>query len=67
VRFLGQLGRSQTLTWIAAADLVLTASLDEGAPTVVREARALGTPVVARAAGDLVEWARRDPGLVVLP
>jgi teichuronic acid biosynthesis glycosyltransferase TuaC len=66
VRFLGQLCRPDALAWIAAADLVLTASLDEGAPTVVREARAIGTPVVARASGDLIEWATRDRGLWVV-
>jgi teichuronic acid biosynthesis glycosyltransferase TuaC len=66
VKFLGHLSRSHTLAWIAAADLLLTASEDEGAPTVVREARAIGTPVVAKASGDLVDWASRDPDLVVV-
>ncbi len=67
VTFLGQTARSQTLMWIGAADVLLSASRDEGAPTVVREARALGVPVVTTAAGDLLRWAEIDPGLHVVP
>jgi teichuronic acid biosynthesis glycosyltransferase TuaC len=66
VRFAGRLPRERALTWIAAADAVLSASRREGAPTVVREARALGVPVVAADAGDLSRWAERDPGLLVI-
>lgn len=65
--FLGRLPRHQLLEWIAAADLLLCASRDEGAPTVIREARALGVPVVATAAGDLEKWAETDAGLCVVP
>ena len=61
----GVLPRLDALAWIAAADVLLHPSADEGAPTVVREARALGTPVVACAAGDLVRWAQLDPGIVI--
>jgi len=67
VQWLGRLGRLETLRYIRAADLVVSASLNEGAPTVVREARALGTPVVAAASGDLIDWARSDPNLIVCP
>jgi teichuronic acid biosynthesis glycosyltransferase TuaC len=63
VRFTGELTRSQALEWIAAANVLVSASLLEGAPTVVREARALGVPVVACPAGDLTLWAERDAGL----
>jgi glycosyltransferase involved in cell wall biosynthesis len=66
VRFVGRLPRERALTWIAAADALLSASRREGAPTVVREARALGVPVVAADAGDLARWAERDPGLFVI-
>ncbi|HEX6765805.1 MAG TPA: glycosyltransferase, partial [Polyangiaceae bacterium] len=66
-RFVGLLGRERALLWLAAADALLVASRDEGAPSVVREARALGTPVVALEAGDLREWQRSDPGLFVVP
>ncbi|MBI3206643.1 MAG: glycosyltransferase [Myxococcales bacterium] len=60
VRFVGLVPRDQALTWIAAADLVLSASRSEGAPTVIREARALGVPVVSTRAGDLARWERSD-------
>jgi teichuronic acid biosynthesis glycosyltransferase TuaC len=66
VRFTGRLPRDQALTWIAAADLLVSASRREGAPTAVREARALGVPVVAAAAGDLAIWAASDPGISVI-
>lgn len=64
-KWLGQLGRTRTLEYVAAADLLVSASLLEGAPTAVREARALGTRVVAAASGDLALWASTDPGLRV--
>lgn len=66
VRFLGKLSHDDTLAWIAAADLLLSASLTEGAPTAVREALALGVDVVACPAGDLTAWAERDPHLWVI-
>lgn len=66
VRWLGRLPRDHTLAWIAAADVLLSASRDEGAPTAIREARLLGVPVVARACGDLESWAASDPGLSVI-
>lgn len=66
VRFVGAVPRPQALAYLAAADLLLCSSRVEGAPTVVREARALDVPVVAVAAGDLVEWAQRDRGLWVV-
>lgn len=65
-RFTGQLARPEALRWIAAADVLLSASDREGAPSVVREARALGVPVVAVTAGDLAEWAKADPGLLLV-
>lgn len=64
--FLGLLPRSVALGWIAAADLLISASREEGAPSAIREARALGVSVVAVASGDLVEWAKTDPHLFVL-
>jgi teichuronic acid biosynthesis glycosyltransferase TuaC len=44
--FVGTVGRPHALAWIAAADLLVVASEAEGLSTVVREANALGTPVV---------------------
>lgn len=64
--FMGQVERPRALAHIAAADVLVSASLHEGAPSVVREARALGTPVVCLAAGDLRHWAASDPGLNVV-
>ncbi len=66
VEMLGLVPRERALEWIAAADLVVSASLEEGAPSVIREARALGTKVVALACGDLERMAARDAGLLVL-
>jgi len=66
-RWLGRLPRNLTLQWLRAADCLVSASEIEGAPTVVREARALGTPVVAVNAGDLTLWATEDAGLTVVP
>lgn len=62
-RFVGQVPRTLALRWLAAADALVTASRLEGAPTVVREARALGTPVVCLEAGDLRRWAAADSGI----
>jgi len=64
--FTGYLPRAEALRWIAAADVLVSASAHEGAPSVVREARALGVPVVAIAVGDLAAWAERDPGLLLI-
>lgn len=67
VRFTGELARPSALDWIAAADVLVSASRLEGAPTVVREARALGTSVVACAAGSLHALAEGDPGVWLVP
>jgi teichuronic acid biosynthesis glycosyltransferase TuaC len=45
-RFVGTLDRRDALAWIGAAAELLHASLAEGLSTVVREAEALGTPVI---------------------
>jgi glycosyltransferase involved in cell wall biosynthesis len=66
VRWLGHCSRPMTLQYLAAADLLVSASAAEGAPTVVREALALGTPVVAARAGDLRIWAEHQPTLTVV-
>lgn len=65
VRFTGALPRREALAWIGAADVLLHPSSHEAAPTVIREARALGVPVIACDAGDVVAWARSDDGLLV--
>ncbi len=65
VTFVGRLPREQALTWIVASDVLLSTSRNEGAPTAVREAIALGLDVVASPAGDLEAWARHEPRLWV--
>ena len=65
-RFVGHVPRPRALAYVAAANVLVSASLLEGAPTVVREARALGTEVVCLPAGDLRAWAATDPGLHVV-
>lgn len=65
-RFIGQQPRDVALTWLQAADLLISASQLEGAPTTIREARQLGTPVVTVEAGDVLEWAESDPELHVV-
>lgn len=64
--FVGQVPRDEALAWMAAADVLVTASRHEGASTVIREARALGVPVVTAPAGDVVAWAARDPEISVV-
>ncbi len=63
VHFAGELPRPRALLWIHAADVLVSASKLEGAPTSVREARAMNVPVVACPAGDLARWAEFDAGL----
>ncbi|MFO0618961.1 MAG: glycosyltransferase family 4 protein [Polyangiaceae bacterium] len=67
VRFLGKVPRDEALAWIAGADALLSTSLAEGAPTSVREARAIGVPVIACPAGDLARWAESDGGIAIAP
>lgn len=66
VTWLGRLGRSDALRYVRASDLFVSASRLEGSPTAIREARALGTEVIAAAAGDLTAEAASDPGLHVV-
>jgi glycosyltransferase involved in cell wall biosynthesis len=65
-RFEGNVPHPRALAWIAAADVLVSASRHEGAPTAIREARALGVPVVSAAAGDLRAWAERDRELYLI-
>lgn len=66
VTFTGALPRREALAWVAAADLLLHPSAVEAAPTVIREARALGVPVIACEAGDVAAWAADDAGIRVV-
>jgi teichuronic acid biosynthesis glycosyltransferase TuaC len=64
--FVGHVERPLALVYLSAADVLVSASLHEGAPTVVREARALGTEVVCLPAGDVARWAESDAGIHVV-
>ena len=58
VQFVGEIPQIEVSTWLAAANLLCLASLNEGTPNVVIEALASGVPVVATRVGgvpDLIE------------
>jgi glycosyltransferase involved in cell wall biosynthesis len=67
VHFTEQLPRATALSWLKAADVAVSASLDEGAPTALREARLLGTAVWTAEFGSAATWQAADPGVTVLP
>lgn len=67
VEFKGQLSRFDALRHIKAADVLINASRLEGAPTVIREARALDTEVWTSAVGDVAAWAKSDRGIHIMP
>jgi glycosyltransferase involved in cell wall biosynthesis len=64
-RFVGHVPRDEALAIIAGAHRLLHLSEAEGAPTVIREARALGVPVLATPVGDVPLWALEDPGIEI--
>jgi glycosyltransferase involved in cell wall biosynthesis len=64
-RFTGQIPRGDALALIAEAHKLVHLSEAEGAPTVIREARALGVPVLATPVGDVARWAAKDPGIEI--
>jgi glycosyltransferase involved in cell wall biosynthesis len=66
VAFLGRVDRETVLNWLQAADVLVSASLSEGAPSAIREARALGVRVWAHPAGDIAAWAQHDNGIELL-
>lgn len=58
----GRVSHEEVPDWMAAADVVTLPSWNEGMPNVVREAHAIGRPVVATDVGGIPE-AICDPGL----
>lgn len=66
VRFLGIVPRPQALGWIRDAHALLHLSEVDASPTVILEARSLGTPVVAAAVGEVHRWAQKDQGVVLV-
>jgi glycosyltransferase involved in cell wall biosynthesis len=65
-RFVGRVPRADALGLIARSAALVHTSAHEAAPTVVREARALGVPVVACPSGDLKAWAADDAHLTIV-
>lgn len=51
----GRVSHEEVATWIAASDLLTLPSWNEGLPNVVREAHAVGRPVVATRVGGIPE------------
>ncbi len=72
LRLLGNLGHADLASWMMAADLFvhpcrrLPDGRHEGAPLVVREALALGVPVIATALGGISDLAGCE-GLTLIP
>jgi len=66
VEFKGHVDRPTALLWLSAADVLVACSEREGAPSAIREARALGTTVWTNDVGDVRGWAEKDPGIHVL-
>jgi len=64
-RFVGHLSRDKALDVIAGSHKLIHLSETEGAPTVIREARALGVSVLATPVGDVARWAADDPGIEI--
>jgi glycosyltransferase involved in cell wall biosynthesis len=68
VRLLGSVDQDHLAQWYRAADLLVLPTFREGAPNVVREALACGTPVVASRVGGVPELITSEArGLLVEP
>lgn len=62
LRVAWDIGPDQIPLWLNAADVLLFPSLSEGSPNAVKEAMAVGLPVVSAAVGDVPERLRGVPG-----
>jgi glycosyltransferase involved in cell wall biosynthesis len=67
VRFVGEARGPDKRALLAAADALVVPSRRDGAPTVVREALALGLPLVATRAGGIPELVRHGHTALLCP
>lgn len=67
VRFVGQVTQPELASWMAAADVFVLPSHDEGRGLVLLEAMACGTPCVASAVGGIPETLPPECGRLVPP
>jgi glycosyltransferase involved in cell wall biosynthesis len=65
VTFVGY--QADPLAWLAAADLFVLPSMDEGYPVALMEALAMGVPVVATAVGGVADAIRPSVDGVLVP
>jgi glycosyltransferase involved in cell wall biosynthesis len=63
VTFVGAVPPGAVPLYLNAADVLALCSLEEGSPTVVKEALACGLPVVSTDVGDVRQVLARDPCL----
>lgn len=67
VKFLGRLLHVDALENIANSDIFILTSVEEGMPTVILEALALGKPVIATAVGGIPEIVKDDVNGILIP
>lgn len=67
VEFLGKLSHEEALKHIATADAFILTSVEEGMPTVIIEALALGKPVIATAIGGIPEVIQDGVNGILVP
>jgi glycosyltransferase involved in cell wall biosynthesis len=67
VRFLGRLPHVDALEYIANSDIFILTSVEEGMPTVILEALALGKPVIATAVGGIPEIVKDGINGILVP
>jgi glycosyltransferase involved in cell wall biosynthesis len=67
VEFLGQLPHRDALKHIANSDVFILTSVEEGMPSVIIEALALGKPVIATAVGGIPEVVKDGVNGILVP
>jgi glycosyltransferase involved in cell wall biosynthesis len=67
VTFLGRLPHEGALEHIANSDIFILTSVEEGMPTVILEALALGKPVIATAVGGIPEVVKEGVNGILVP